>query len=338
MDRNELKQYLLETLDNAKLASGGKQIICHCKLPGCNDTKQHLYIGRFDVTDEPVYYNCFKCHGSGVIGKDFFDNYGLEIDQNLLQEILKSNKGSSYRSYNKGKQLIYNIKNSFISDNPVSEVKLKYINNRLGTNLSFDDCLRLKIVLNLNDLLSVNNIRTITRHQNIVNQLNNNFIGFMSRSNASLNMRNLTPGKVYESIDKKYVNYNIFEQKPDNDYYIIPSETNLNQHIKIYISEGAFDILGVYFNVIQDKSNSIFIAGKGKAYFDSLEYLIITYGIMDCEVHYFVDKDVSDNSIYDIINYMNPFGIDFYIHRNGYKNEKDYGVPRERIIDQIRKA
>lgn len=337
MTRDDLKLFLLDSLQNAKEASGGKQIICQCKLPGCNDIKQHLYIGRFDSIDEPVYYNCFKCHQSGVIGKDFFNNYGLDIDSDLQQEILKSNKGSTYRSYNKGKQLIYNLQNKYISQSSLSEVKLKYINFRLGTSLTYEDCMKLKIVLNLGDLLSSNNIKTITRHQNIVTQLNNSFIGFLSRSNSSLNMRNLMSGKVYESIDKKYVNYNIFENKPDNDYYIIPSSVDIDQHVKIYIAEGAFDILGVYFNVIEDKTNSLFIAGKGKAYFDSLEYILITYGIMDCEVHYFVDKDVSDNSIYDIINFMKPFWIDFFIHRNGYMNEKDYGVPKNKIIDQIRK-
>lgn len=188
MTREELKQFLINNLQNAKEASGGRQIICQCKLPGCVDSKQHLYIGRFDSTEEPVYYNCFKCHQSGAIGKDFFDNYGLDIDPELQQDIIKSNKGSTYRSYNKGNQLIYNLQNKLISDNPLSEVKLKYINSRLGSNLTYEDCMNLKIVLNLNDLLCSNNIKNITRHQNIVNQLNNNFIGFLSRSNSGLNI------------------------------------------------------------------------------------------------------------------------------------------------------
>ena len=71
MTRTEIKNILLNSLDNAKEASGGKQVICRCHLPGCNDTKQHLYIGRFDSSDEPLFYNCFKCHQSGIINKNF---------------------------------------------------------------------------------------------------------------------------------------------------------------------------------------------------------------------------------------------------------------------------
>ena len=49
------------------------------------------------------------------------------------------------------------------------------------------------------------------------------------------------------------------------------------------------------------------------------------------------DRDISDISINSICNYLSAFEIDFYIHRNQYNNEKDYGVPKERIIDTVRK-
>ena len=338
MNKNELKQFLLGTLENAKEASGGKQIICRCKLPGCNDTKQHLYIGDFE-SDQPIFYNCFKCHQSGFLGQNFFDNYNdFNVDSNLLEDAIKSNKGSSYKTYNKNKNLLYKIQNNYVTDSDLSQAKLKYINQRLGLQLSYSDLLQLKIVLNLNDLLQSNHITNLTRYPNIVDQLSNNFIGFLSRSNGSLNMRNLTPGKVHQSIDRKYINYNIFNEKADNDFYIIPTSIDINNHVQLHIAEGAFDILSVYFNVIENTNNCIFIAGKGKAYFNTLEYMITNFGLYDMEVHYYVDKDVNDYSIFEIVELMKPFMIDFYIHRNAYNDEKDYGVPKNRIVDSFRKV
>ena len=340
MTRTEIKNILLNSLDNAKEASGGKQVICRCHLPGCNDTKQHLYIGRFDSSDEPLFYNCFKCHQSGIINKNFFDMYDWNsIDNDIIDNISQSNKGNSYRTYKNGNLSVYNIKNNMITPSQLSDHKLKYINDRLGTSLTFQDCLNLKIVLNLADLLTCNNITYFTRAVDIIRQLNINFIGFLSRTNGSLNMRNLVEGtgKIDESIDKKYINYNVFNSTMKDDYYIIPTQLDLNQHIKVYIAEGAFDILSVYLNLVLDHTNSIFIAGKGKAYLDIIEYLITTYGIYNFELHYYVDRDVSDISINSICNYLSAFEIDFYIHRNQYNNEKDYGVPKERIIDTVRK-
>lgn len=338
MTRDELKQFLLRNLDNAKEAAGGRQIVCRCHF--CNDTKQHLNIGRFDDSSEPLFYNCYRCPASGILDKNFFIQYDLDIDKPTLEDIVNSNKGSSYRTYKKGKEYSYFIKNNFISENKLSELKLKYINNRIGTNLSYQDCMNLKIVLNLEDLLTSNNIKSITRHVNIVKQLNSYFIGFISRTNSSINMRNLVDGKnkVYDNIDKRYVNYNIFNTTFNDDYYVIPTQFDINRHLKVYVSEGPFDILSVYLNLISDRDNTLFIAGKGKAYLDIIEFLISTYGLYDFEVHYFVDKDVSDYYINTICNYITPFNLQFYIHRNIYNDEKDYGVPKDRIIDSIRRV
>ena len=46
--KNDLKEILMNVLESPQLAAGGRQIVCRCRLPGCDDTKRHLYIGPFD--------------------------------------------------------------------------------------------------------------------------------------------------------------------------------------------------------------------------------------------------------------------------------------------------
>lgn len=338
--KEDIKNYLLNSLEDAKLASGGKQIVCRCKL-GCGDKKRHLYIGPFDNSDGPIVYNCFKCPDtsktkSGIVNKEFLENYG--ISSNLGNEIVSNNKGNGFKTYTRNKDHIFNISNYYITDCELSRQKLKYINDRLGLNLTYQDCIDNKIVLNLVDLLKTNNIRKFTRHPDIVKQLNNNFLGFLSRTNGSLNMRNLNEGNVYDSIDKKYVNYKLFESDMKYDFFILPNTININNSVKVYIAEGAFDILSIYYNLVHDKTNSFFISGKGKTYYSAVEFLLLTYGIYDMELHFYPDKDVTDHNINTIVEYLDPYGFEIYIHRNIYGDEKDYGVPLSRIVEQIRRV
>lgn len=332
IQKTQLKEYLLSNLSNARTGSGGKEIICQCQLPGCSDTKQHLYIGPFDDSDKPIVYNCFKCNSSGIVNKDFLEQYGVSFND-INNELLESNKGSPYKCKGIDNDLYYNIKYTNITDSNLSRMKLGYINNRLGTNFTYKDCIDNKIVLNLLDILNENRITKYTRDQKIIEQLNGAFIGFLSRANDSLNMRNLAQGKVHSSIDMKYINYKIFNVTANNDYYILPTSFDLGKKVKIYIAEGAMDILSIKYNVMCDFENSIYVAGKGKAYRNSLIYLIQTYGLTNLDIHFFPDKDVQDYIIKDISKLFAPFGYTFYMHRNGYNGEKDFGVPKDKISD-----
>ena len=70
---------------------------------------------------------------------------------------------------------IYKYKN-----NEISEFKLNYINNRLGTNLNYNDLRKLKIILNLYDVIEENHINKLTRERFIVDQLNINFFYYIN--------------------------------------------------------------------------------------------------------------------------------------------------------------
>ena len=61
-------------------------------------------------------------------------------------------------------------------------------------------------------------------------------------------------------------------------------------------------------------------------------------GIYNMEIHIYKDNDQTMNQIYDISNLLSYFNIPLYVHNNAYPKEKDYGVPKERIIDNIIKV
>lgn len=337
MTKDELKEWLLYNLEDAKIVSGGKQIAARCH--NCDDHGRHLYIGPFDDSDRPISYQCKRCprQFEGIVNKDFLDRYRtVSAAPEEVNDISKLSHSGRSRSKSIGKNKTYNVNRSLITDGNLSRQKLSIINKRLGLNLSYQDCIDNKIVLNLLDIYRGNQwIKNFTRHENIVTQLDKYFIGFLSRTNASLNMRNLVYQKksLYEALDKKYINYNLFNETPENDFLILPVSINTMLPISVHIAEGPFDVLGIKYNVVgPDVPNQIYIAGRGKAYDKIVFFLLNTYGFVNLSLNYYPDKDVSNCEIQRIIEVFKPYGFSQTIYRNVYGNEKDFGVPRDHIM------
>ena len=337
----KLKEYLLENVPDARTASGGKEVVVRCRF--CQDSKdptsRHLYIGMPTET-KPAMYNCFRCNESGLVNSKFLHLLNI-YDTSIMSDLKEHNnnleKVLGYKIKD-DQNMVYRLSNMYISDNELSYAKLGYINKRLGLNLTFADLIENKIVLNLHDLLQSNNITNYTRHINIVDQLNESFLGFISLDNAFINMRNLRPGKVFESIDKRYVNYNIFGKMNNSQrYYVIPNKLNTAsiEPIKVHIAEGPFDILSIYYNMVKTKDNNLFVSICGKAYLNVLKYIIGELGLINIEVHIYPDADIQNYTIQNIVQYLSVFQIDFYIHRNTYPGEKDFGVSLNKIKESI---
>lgn len=334
----DLASFLLKTFPTAEYASGRSEIVMKC--PFCGDSpnprSKHFYISL--ASGKPHLYNCFKCNEKGVLTSKVLRRmsvYDAEASYELDLYNKKIEENSDYKIY---KSYTHNLINS-IQDNDISRLKLKYINKRLGTNLSYADLERLKICLNLNDVLydKRNNIRVLSRNENIVNQLSNYFIGAISVDNGFVIMRNLSkPGTVYKTIDRRYTVYNIFNSYDNSKrYYIIPTEIRTDRKINIHIAEGFFDILSVYLNLINRSEQNICAAINGKSYLNLLTYFIAEMGLFFARYHIYIDNDISDWEIYNIKNLITKFNIEAYIHRNVYNGEKDFGVKRDLITDEV---
>lgn len=343
MEKTEYKLHLLQNIKPwAKEASGGKEINCRCFY--CSDSKTyskgHMYIKIPQTENDVSTFYCQKCKTSGIVTPKIlmeWDAYDSSIATELSlynKEVLSKPQNRIFKGYE-----IYNIKNNFISNTELSKIKLDYINSRIGTNLSYKDCVNLKIVLNLNDILYCNKLR-YTRDPKIVQSLNDNFVGFLSHDNAFLNMRNLNLTEMYESINKRYINYNLVG-KFDNTcrFYNVPSIVDMNKlisnPIQLHVAEGPFDILSIYLNLRKERTNVVYTSIGGSGYKGIIRYFILKLKIPYMEIHIYPDNDISVEEMISIKNYLSIFGYSLYIHRNRFPGEKDFGVPKNRMDEYI---
>lgn len=336
---NEIREGLKRNIQCwTKDASGGRELLTRCQY--CSDSRNpnngHFYI-KIPYDDELIVFTCFKCGSKGILTPKIAIEWGI-TDSEFLSLLSEYNKRVGNLSKNK---IIvnterYRLKYDFVTNDDLTKKKLEYVNTRLGTNLTVHDCIERKIILNLKDLLRSNNITQLTRHPNIVDQLDENFVGFLSFDNAFVNLRNVGLKEVYEGINKRWVNYNIFN-KFDNTqkFYTIPSNIDLLKPIELHIGEGAFDIISIKENLRKDTRNAIFSSVGGNTYKGCVRHFLGKMGIPNLIVHLYPDNDVSRNTIIDIINSFQIFHIPFYIHRNTYQNEKDFGVPITNICETI---
>lgn len=343
MDKNEYIGFLLSHFKNAKVVKGGRGVSCRC--PECPDGKsadsRHFGITIPQTNTEPSVYNCFLCHCHGVVNYQKLLEWDVFEDK-IAIDITEHNKNcskvsSNAKYYNKA---IYNLYNYETRDDDLSRKKLAYINTRLGTNLDYESCRRLKIALNLYDILNANHINRLSRNKQIADQLDTYFIGFISIDNSFLNMRRICEKHiVYESIDNRYINYEIFDKFDNSErFYTIPTAIDLldPRPIKLHIAEGVFDILSIYLN-LRNKEPGIYTSITGSNYYGQILYFLNMYKLINVEVHLYPDNDASgSNKKMDEIKFkLQKLNLPIFIHRNMYPNEKDFGVPLSNIQESV---
>lgn len=333
------KNYLKQNLPVAKEASGGKEVYCKCRY--CNDGKSsdhgHMYISiPRDIGDISVYY-CQKCHSSGIVDNRTLIDWGIyspEIAEYLLNKINTGDRNKVDRY----KEKRYNTLNGVI-DYELSESKISYLYQRLGIRFSEYQIIQSNIILNLKDILYINNINNFTRNYNIIEELNRYFIGFLSYDKNYINMRRIVgEGVVNNYIDKRYINYNIYNSKNTNGkFYILKCniDVNTNLRIPVHIAEGPIDILSIKYNL--DRDFGIFAAVTGSGYKGLIQNIMNSYRVYFIEIHIYPDNDIhgDDNIMIDLKRFLSLYNIPLYIHRNTYNGEKDFGVPKNRINEII---
>lgn len=343
MNSERYKQFLLSVIRGAKPASGGREINCRCfECPDSADPSHgHMYISIPQSSDEPSLFYCHKCPARGVVTHKKLIEWNI-YNQDIAEELIFHNKNCSGKSSN-GKyynRAIYNIYNTRVTDDEVTRYKIDYINNRLGLNLSVNDIRNLKIVLNLKDLLASNWIQKYTRDIRIVEELNTYFLGFLSIDNAFCNMRKLCKdGVVNKSIDKRYINYKIADKFDTSErFYTVPSKIDLNtpNPIKLHIAEGPFDILSVYKNV-RNEEPGIYTSIAGSNYIGQIMFFLEAYRLPYIEIHIYPDNDKfgSNERMQHINDALYMFNFPFYVHRNMMPGEKDFGVSKDKIKENI---
>ena len=337
-----LMEYLLQNTTDSKKASGGTEVVKRCHY--CGDSRdhnsRHLYIGIDN--NGLIVHHCFKCNSGGLITSKFFRDLGI-YDVDLINMVLRANsitsKSIPTAGVIKAHKPIFRAPNIICSDDDRSMKKLSYLNRRLGLYFSPDNLSQYKIILNIKDYISANEIGYFSRYPTIIDELDLGFLGFLSCDNSHIIMRRLVPeNKVHPSLSERYTIYNIYPNYTDTlSYYIIPGQINSLRPCTIYLAEGPFDILSVYHNCNVDHTNAIFAAACGKTkYINLMNYILtqIKVPYFGLTVHLYADNDMTVNDIRSLKSYMSSLSITCIMHLNQSPGEKDFGVSADKIIDQ----
>lgn len=338
--------YLLKTLPVCIPNSTKKQWTTRCRNPHCKESKNpkhgHLSI-KIDLTDDsPMLYRCFKCEDRGIVDDAFLENLGFRVTGDMHDNLKTFNKHAmkTLRRYNiitEAPELGVPVYEPSARNTP----KLLYLNERLGLDLTFEECQKRKIIFNLKDFIVLNNIEALPAKDSKLKLLNNNYIGFLSSNNNCITFRNIKKDDMPRYL-KLIINPNLINPYSfyNPTFAFDPVST---EEFHIHIAEGTFDINSIMSNVSYDKNvNNVFFACCGFGYVHILKY-ILSIGInTNITLHIYCDNDKSDK---DVLMQFKPIEDriliwfdKIYLHRNAMPEQKDYGVPREYINDTRKKV
>lgn len=337
--------FLKDKLRVCKTTVNKSETIVRC--PYCGDSLNnakdaHFYINNY----APFKFYCQKCNVTGLFSDSVLIHMGLfnaELSSKLSKCIvdykinLNKRYGSTFESYFSDKKNLDILPNQY---NAKEIRKIDYINGRLGIDISSNnDIEKYKIILNLTDFLNNNGVpyknNKTPEELRKIDVIDDHYVGFLLTDKNMIVFRNINSGE-----EERYCNFKVYNETYNisKKFYVISNDIDLSSNVfNLYLTEGIFDIIGVYNHIYnqQMKSNDIFIGCKGKSYnfvINSLKDI----GILNCNINIYSDSDVNVKWFQDKLMRFNTIarlnGINLY-----YNNvSKDFGVPKNNI--EVRKV
>ena len=348
MDNKEFKQRFLNSLyenNKVKATYSKKEYRTRCPYCGDSDNPDHVHFYlKVDLTDNSgIVGHCFKCEAGGPLDKEMMKL--LNIDESLIGEVDSFNKSSDKvdrkNFVGEETQIFFDYERP---DN-INALKISYIEKRVGKTFTNEDIENMKIVTNLYDFMSENNL-SIKYDERVLNTLDRYYIGFLSSGNSYMLLRNVTD-KQFMYKDNKLSNWIKLPLSRESSlckcFYSISNPVDIftKDTITVNLSEGIVDILSVYYNLGYNTPNTMNIAVTGKYYEQILLYLL-SLGIVGSNVvlNIFADNDLEFNKKaknpttpeYFKRNFMKYFHL--YGHVNLFYNtcKKDFGYPKDYIM------
>lgn len=334
-----IQKKLLE-LPVSYLKSQGSQVLVRC--PFCEDSIKnphhaHFYIGFLD--NGVIVYDCKRCPTSGKLTKEVMHMMNI-YDENIDKYLDSKQKMGITKKISYDNTLYTDWKIPPNIDEKDLK-KVRYFETRTGIKVTKQTVQDYKIILNLNDFLSYNNIDLISNIMNkkekayqieLLRDLSDSFIGVLTYNKNTINMRNIDS----KLTKKRYYNFTINKNIKSTSLYIPTSIIDvLALNPKIILAEGFFDIICVKNKFFPDKTsqNLLFCAtGSKGSYVKALTQLMKITGFIDAKVLIFSDKDVDieeyRTKIFPV--YRDMVKMDIY-YNNPYK---DFGHIEHLIFDE----
>lgn len=341
----EIKFELIEKLKQRgtyHVSVNGKQHYTRC--PYCGDSRNlshaHLSIKIDTESDEIILYRCLKCNVSGLVDETVLSELDIFLDQESMKRL---------RVYNKKSMRLRRVSDSehekYVTPIPTESFrnrsKLQYLNDRLGTSITLKETQDLKIIPSLYEFLSINELapgknNILTGVElSMICLLERDYIGFLSCNSNRITFRDIT-GRNKLRYYKAIIN----ERNLNSDsFFALPLNIPLTytNEVHVHVAEGPFDILSIKENLVKTTENNFYYAVCGFGGSVVLRYLIRLGINTGLNLHVYCDSDKPDYVQKKQWLYKQPYLTEWvdriYLHRNTYQNEKDYGVPVEKIID-----
>lgn len=332
MDTDALRQFLLTRFEDAKLTSAGREVMIRCRF--CGDSQKdlnarHLYLFLGD-RDKPPMYHCFKCNESGLLTRDLLRQWLPTVSDTELKE-LNLNTAPRRKIYSRHFGTIYNIHIPIhVYPTYREQESIVYVQNRLGLRLSYEELIRDKIILDPVTFVQYNGNRI--ENQLYISNLDD-YVGFLSMDNSSIILRNI------RNSEHRYRHIRLVNDRNSLTYYCMPSVVNrmdFQHRVHIRIAEGVFDILGVCYNVMQNtREQNIYMTSNGKDHMKTIMYATLSFSLFSPIIDLYLDNDTDKRQYSFIQERLKMIGIPVYFHKNIYPGEKDFGVRKDHIVDNV---
>jgi hypothetical protein len=179
-----------------------------------------------------------------------------------------------------------------------------------------------KVIFNLNHFLETNKIE-ITRpfDKKKIEDLNNNYIGFLTYNESKIILRNIN-----DSSPNRFYNLNL-SNNVLFDFYTVGREIDLldvfHNGLVIVITEGIFSLLNVYKKEKHNYpfKNVVFCAALNKDFFNKVNFLARKLAVISPLIKIYSDSEVEESFILD------QFSDSIYSRIQIYKNNEksDFG-------------
>lgn len=338
----EVKEEVLSRLKEIRSFHNASLDQYAMRCPLCGDSKKDPSKTRFYIKlnthdESPILYHCFNCESSGVLTPDILRSMSISdlgLNSRLLSFNKESKKAIIRRLGIKNEKL--RIKVPEVKCTKRNMLKKKYIEDRIGVELTFKELLQLKCIFSLKDFGEVNSIDKFTVSADRAQRLNDDYVGFLTMNNEYINFRDIT-----NSNKLRYDKYTIVPGLIDTvKMYSIPNAVDVltTESIVINIAEGVFDVLGIYYN-IQNRNiaNNIYTAVCGSGYMNVVRHYIRMGFIGDnITINIFSDSDKEPYFYKHVISYAKQWVGHVNLIYN--MKSKDYGVPKDDILLNIKKV
>lgn len=331
MNNKEFKTELIqEMLENIK-PSYYKNYELNVRCPFCGDSVKnansaHLSIRINPDDDQPLVFRCLRCNSTGLFNGNTLTMLGVYSGTN-------SSNIERYNRLSCKKHGLFVTKEGLNLKFPELKItdkvleKHAYIENRLGTKIDIYDLYEKKIVYDFLGLLKYNRIEKVYGTTDAIKALQNDHVGFLSARNDFINFRDMTGNH------KRYFIYKIVRTiDTTGKFYIIPNNIDpFNNDIKnINLTEGVFDILGLYYNIMNQYTyNTVYAAINGSGYLNVIKFILEQGLLCDVNVNIFSDNDRPPEYYRKMVQVLMPFVNDIRLFYN--EIGKDYGVPANEV-------